>query len=180
MSFKPSSLFPNSSSFTGGHFYIAIPIMALLAIIQASILTRFPIFGVVPQLLFIVALGWGLVRGLEEGLIWAFVAGFFADLFSLTPLGVSSLAFMAGMSPILFQRVMPPYRLLVAGLMAALGTLAYLVAYTVILRFTAFSLPLRGLIELLPLVLVHAVLIMPVYSLIAWTLRVTRPRRVEF
>jgi len=164
----------------GNHIYIAVPLMALLAIVQSSILTRFPVAGVVPQLLFIVALSWGLVRGLEEGLIWAFIAGFFVDLFSLAPVGVSSLAFMAGTAPILLQRAMPPHRLLVAALMAALGTLLYLLAYTLVLRFTAFSLPFRGLVELLPLIPLHAILIIPVYSLTAWSLRVTRPRRVEF
>lgn len=170
----------NQRVHVGNHIYLAIPIMALLAIVQSSISPRFPIAGVVPQLLFIVAMSWALARGLAEGLVWAFIAGIFVDLFSLAPVGVSSLVFMAGVTPVLLQRVMPPNRLLVAALLTALGTAVYLVAYTIILRFTAFSLPLRGLVELLPLILIHAILIMPVYSLIAYSLHITRPRRVEF
>ena len=57
------------------NFYAAIPLMALLAIVQTAILPRFPIAGVEPQLLFLLALAWGLARGLEEGLVWAFIAG---------------------------------------------------------------------------------------------------------
>ena len=72
----------------GNHVYIAIPVMALLAIVQSAILPRFPIVGLTPQLLFIVALVWGNPRGLVEGLIWAFIAGIFVDLFSLAPLGI--------------------------------------------------------------------------------------------
>ena len=78
------------------NFYAAIPLMAVLAVLQTAVLPRFPIAGLEPQLVFLVALAWGLLRGLEEGLVWAFIAGIWADLFSLTPLGLSSLAFMAG------------------------------------------------------------------------------------
>lgn len=162
------------------HIYVAIPVMALLAIIQASILPRFPIAGVVPQVLFIVALVWGMLRGLEEGLIWAFIAGLFVDLFSLAPMGVSALAFMAGVTPVLLQRALPPRRLLVAALLAALGTIIYLLIYAIILQFTAFGVSLGGMTELLPLIPIHAVLVMPVYLLLEYMLRVTKPRRVEF
>ena len=80
----------------GNHLYLAVPLMAVLAVVQTSVLPRFPVLGAVPQLLFLVALAWGILRGLEQGLFWAFIAGFFVDLFSLAPLGISSLAFMAG------------------------------------------------------------------------------------
>ena len=90
----------------GAPIYLAIPVMLVLGVAQASILPRFPILGVSPQLLFLVALAWGDIRGLEEGLIWAFIAGLFADLFSLAPLGISSLAFMAGVGlPLFFSRL---------------------------------------------------------------------------
>lgn len=163
------------------HIYIAIPLMALLSIIQSSILPRIPIAGVIPQLLFVVALGWGLSRGVEEGLIWAFIAGLFVDLFSVAPLGVSALAFMAGVGvPVLLQRLLPPRRLLGAALLAGLGTLIYLLIYAIILRIFGFGVSLGGLVGLLPLVIVHAVLILPIYLLMESLLQVTKPRRVEF
>ena len=116
------------------NFYAAIPLMAVLAIIQTAILPRFPIAGVEPQLLFLVALAWGLLRGLDEGLVWAFIAGIWVDLFSLTPVGLSSLAFMAGVAaPILLQPMLPPRRLPVTALLAALGTLIYLLLYVIAL-----------------------------------------------
>ena len=80
------------------NFYAAIPLMAVLAILQTAVLPRFPIAGLEPQLVFLVALAWGLLRGLEEGLVWAFIAGLWLDLFSMTPLGLSSLAFMAAVA----------------------------------------------------------------------------------
>ena len=165
----------------GNHVYVAVPVMALLAILQSSVLTRFPILGVVPQLLFLVALVWGIVRGIEEGIIWAFIAGLFVDLFSIAPLGVSSLAFMAGVgAPLLLQRVLPPRRLPVAMFMAALGTSVYLTVYAVILQLLGFGISLGGLTELLPLLVVHAILVLPIYLLMDSLLRTLRPRRVEF
>ncbi len=165
----------------GNHVYIAIPVMALLAIVQSAILPRFPIVGLTPQLLFLVALVWGNQRGLEEGLIWAFIAGIFVDLFSLAPLGISSLAFMAGVAgPLLLQPILPPRRLLVAMLQAGLGTLVYLSVYAVGLRLFGFGVSVGGLLDMLPLVLLHAVLIVPIFLLLGATLRVMRPRRVEF
>jgi rod shape-determining protein MreD len=161
--------------------YIAIPLMALLSIVQTAILPRVPIFGVVPQLLFVVALAWGLLRGLEQGLIWAFIAGIFVDLFSLTPLGLSSLAFMAAVAPaILLQNVLPPRRILVAGLLAVPATVIYLLVYFVTLRFFNLGLSLDTLLEMLPVALVHGILIMPVYALMQTITKLLQPRRVEF
>lgn len=165
----------------GNHIYIAIPVMAVLAIIQSSILPGFPILGVSPQLLFLVALTWGMLRGVEEGVIWAFIAGLFVDLFSLAPMGISALAFMAAVGlPLLLQRILPPRRLLVAALLAALGTLIYLAVYAVVLRVFGRGISPSGLVDILPLVAIHAVLILPIYLLLAAVIRATQPRRVEF
>jgi rod shape-determining protein MreD len=164
----------------GNHIYVSIPVMALLGVLQASILARFPVAGVAPQLLFVVALGWGLVRGLEEGLVWAFVAGVFSDLFSIGPMGLSSLAFMVGVGgPLLLREALPPRRLLVATLLAALGTLLYLFVYVLVLRLFGRSVSLTGFAGLLPLMLFHAVLIAPVFVLLNTINRVLKPRRVE-
>lgn len=160
--------------------YIAIPLMALLSIVQSAILPRVPVLGVVPQLLFLVALAWGLLRGLEQGLIWAFVAGIFVDLFSLTPLGLSSLAFMAAVTPaILLQNVLPPRRLLVAALMAMLSTIIYLLVYFIALRFFQLGMSIDALLEMLPLALLHGILIVPIYALMQSAIKMAQPRRVE-
>lgn len=163
------------------YIYISIPIMALLAILQSSVLSRFPIVGVSPQLLFVVTLAWGLERGLQEGLVWAFVAGIFADLFSVAPMGLSSLAFMAGVgAPLLIRHVLPPRRLLVAMLLSLVGTLIFLLIYAIGLRVFGFGISTTGLLELLPLLPLHAVLIVPAYLIANAFARATKPRRVEF
>ena len=163
------------------HIFVAIPLMAVLAILHTSVLAQIPVLGAAPQLLFLVALAWGIVREMEEGLVWAFVAGVFTDLFSLAPLGISSLAFMAGVAgPLLLQPILPPRRLLVAMLQAGLGTFIYLAVYAIGLRLFGFGVSVGGLVEMMPLVILHTVLIVPIFLLLGATLRVMRPRRVEF
>lgn len=165
----------------GVSLYIAIPIMALLAVVQTAVLPRFAIAGVEPQLLFVIALAWGLARGLEEGVIWAFIAGIWVDLFSVAPVGLSSLAFMAGVAaPLLIRPILPPRRLLVAILLAVLGTLIYLALYIVGLAALGRGFSLRALADLLPILAFHAVLIGPIYLLLDTIARTFQPRRVEF
>lgn len=163
------------------HILVAIPLMAVLAVLHTSVLAQLPVLGVAPQLLFLVALAWGIVRGMEEGLVWAFIAGIFTDLFSLAPLGISALAFMAGVAgPLMLRRALPPNRLLSAMFLAGLGTVIYLAVYAVGLRVFGFGIGLGGLTELLPLIGFHAILILPIYLIVDSILRTFRPRRVEF
>lgn len=74
--------------------YASIPVMALLLLLQASVLPHLPVLGLTPQLLLLVVISWALLRGLETGCVWAFVAGMFLDLFAISPLGSTSLTFM--------------------------------------------------------------------------------------
>ena len=113
--------------------------------------------------------------------VWAFIAGIWVDLFSLTPVGLSSLAFMAGVAaPILLQPMLPPRRLPVTALLAALGTLIYLLLYVIALGLLGHGLSAVGLAGLLPIVLLHAILVLPIYYVVHQLLRVLQPRRVEF
>lgn len=133
--------------------YLALPLMALLAMFQANLLPHFPILGVVPQLFFLAVLAWGMLHGLLEGLVWAFVAGIFVDLFSTTPLGVTALASMAAVAvAILIKGVLPANRTIVPALGAAVATLVFWLIYSTLLRLLMplllNSLPFLGLTDL--------------------------------
>ncbi len=160
--------------------YFAIPFMGLLAILQTAVLPRLPILGVVPQLLFLLAMAWGLSRGLEQGLLWGFIAGLWVDLFSLSPLGLTALGYMLAIGvAVLLQAVLPPNRLLVVSGLAMLGTLLYLLVYFVALRLFGFGMSLQVLLEMLPVVLLHGILILPIFVAVQAVLRAIQPRRVE-
>jgi rod shape-determining protein MreD len=160
--------------------YLAIPLMALLSILQSAVLPHFPIIGLTPQLLFLVALAWGMQRGFNEGIVWAFIAGFFSDLFSLAPLGVSSLIFVVVTAlTLLLQQLLPPSHLILPMLLATAATLVYLFLYALVLRVLGPGLALDTLLSLLPLSLLHGFFIVPLYWIMGQALRVVRPARVE-
>ncbi len=160
--------------------FVAVPLMLFLAVVQTAVLPFFPLFHLSPQMPFLVALTWALLRGMEEGIIWAFIGGLFIDLFSVTPLGVSSLSFMVGIAAVLWiQQAIPTSRFLLPILLAVLSTVISLLVYFVSLRTLNYVTGFAGLPAILPLTLFHAVLILPVYWLAFAIDRRTRPRSVQ-
>lgn len=115
--------------------YFAIPIMLLLAIIQATVMPKFPVLGFVPLLTLLVALAWGLLHTIEEGVVWAFIGGFFVDIFSITPIGATSLAMMAAVAAvIIIKRNFPESRVLLPIILSFTATLIYWFVYLLMLR----------------------------------------------
>lgn len=160
--------------------YLAIPTMLFLTVVQTSILPRFPIFGLIPQLPFLVALAWGLMRDVDEGLLWAFVAGILLDLFSVTPLGISSLVFMGAVLAVTWTtQVLPESRFFLPMVQSVLATFVSLFLYLPLLSLFGHSTTIQAVAELLPLVLLHGLLILPVYWIMRLIDRRLRPRRVQ-
>ena len=160
--------------------YFAVPAFLLLAVGQSAILPHFPILGYVPQLLFLVALAWGSLRGVNEGLLWGFVAGFCQDLFSTTPMGLTSLAFTVTIFVVIVATQMfPSNRLFLPMLQAAVATFIFLLLYLFLLRVMGYEVGLATAVSLLPLILLHSVLILPVYWLLNGLIYAVQPRRIQ-
>ncbi len=66
-----------------------------VALIQTTLLARVDVLGGRPNLMLLVVLVWVVVRGIDEGLIWAFVGGIILDLLSGGPLASMALALLA-------------------------------------------------------------------------------------
>ena len=75
--------------------YLAVPMLTLIALLQNAWLSRINLFGSRPDLMLLVVLGWTIVRGVNEGVVWAFVGGLMIDLLSGGPLGATILALLA-------------------------------------------------------------------------------------
>ena len=160
--------------------YLAAPILLLLAILQTAVLPHFPILGSVPQLLFLVALAWGALRGVNDGLVWAFVAGFCQDLFSTMPMGVSSLAFMVAVFvAVVVAQVFPQNRFFSPLLQGAVATFIFLGLHFVLLNVLGYGLGWETAVSFLPLVILHSVLILPIYWLLNGLLNTFQPRRIQ-
>ncbi|MCA9942302.1 MAG: rod shape-determining protein MreD [Ardenticatenaceae bacterium] len=160
--------------------YLAIPLMLVLGLVQTAVLPHFPIFGTTPQLTFLVALAWGLLYGVEEGAVWAFFAGIFTDLFSITPMGVSSLAFMVGITAVIWAtQALPASRVLLPLALAGLATIISFIIELVLLRLFGTITDFQSIMVLPNLLLVHVLATLPIYWLLYIAKQVTQPRRVR-
>jgi rod shape-determining protein MreD len=74
-------------------WWIAVPLLAVLSLLQSTIFRQLPLLDGNLDLLLLAVLAWSLLRP-EEGLIWAVLAGAFADLFSAGPYGLTAIAFL--------------------------------------------------------------------------------------
>jgi rod shape-determining protein MreD len=72
--------------------YTALWLMPVVALLQASLVTHLQLRGVLPSIALIVVVGWGILRGVDEGVLWAFVGGLCLDVFSDWPFGISTVA----------------------------------------------------------------------------------------
>lgn len=160
--------------------YLAIPLMLVLGLVETAVLPHFPVFGVSPQLAFLVALAWGLLYGIEEGAVWAFFAGVFSDLFSIAPVGVSSVAFMVGITAVIWAtQALPTSRLLLPLALAGLATVISFIIELVLLRLFGTIADFQSIMILPNILLVHILAILPIYWLLYLIDRVVRPRRVR-
>ena len=115
-------------------FYLMIPLLLLLAVVQSTAAGRLQLGGVKPDLVLLLVIGGTLLYGGRSGILWAFVGGVAIDLFSGGPLGASSLAMMAAVLIVsIGHRPLSRYNPLVPLAAAALGTLVYASVYLGIL-----------------------------------------------
>jgi len=73
---------------------LTVPLLIGVALVQSVLLSRVNLWGARPDLMLLVVLAWAVVRGVDEGLMWAFVGGLIIDLLSGGPLGATVLALL--------------------------------------------------------------------------------------
>lgn len=69
-------------------------ILALMVLVQATVLPEINPLIVTPNLVLVTLFIWSSMRGTREGLFWAFGAGLLLDGLSLDPLGTNGLALL--------------------------------------------------------------------------------------
>ncbi len=113
---------------------IMIPVLAMIAIVQATVGAHLSLLQVKPNLILLLVLIWTLIRGRREGMFIGFCGGVWLDLLGMSPLGLSSLAlilasFLAGIGR---HQVLTTH-ILVPAWAAVWGTLIYTVVYHLLL-----------------------------------------------
>ena len=160
-------------------FYVALPLMVALTVLQVSVWPRFLRLSMVPQFVLLAPIAWALLRGTYEGMLWAFLAGLFLDLFSYAPLGATSLALMASVLVIgWLQQVLPENRFLLPVLFTVIALAVYYVFYLLILRLAGLPFSWQTVTSLPTVLFLHAFLVIPVYWLLYYMERLLNPRHL--
>jgi rod shape-determining protein MreD len=111
--------------------YWTFALLIALVLLQVTVVPQFTAglgsaFGVHPDLVLIAVTAWSLLRGAEEGMLWALIAGVAMDFVSGAPFGMSTLpllivSFGAGLS----QRGIFRFDLVIPILIIPVATLIY-------------------------------------------------------
>ncbi len=146
--------------------FLSLPLLAILAILEASFVPQIRLLGGGPQLVFLMVLAWAINNDLEDGVIWAFVGGIMLDLLSAVPLGTSTF----GMVLIVFaisglgQQVYRIGPILLIGLVL-FGTLFYHITTTLLLAINGFTINWLTNLTFVtaPTIFYNLVFIVPIY-----------------
>lgn len=160
--------------------YVGIPLIFVLAILQATLLARFPLLGIPLQPALLVAITWALLRGPFEALLWAFIAGMLLDLFSVGPTGATALALMVTVLLVARLRLLLPENpLLLPIVLSGIGISFHLLLYGVIIWLAGRGQGQQILAMLPGSALLNMLLSVPVYWLLFYVERFLYPRRIE-
>jgi rod shape-determining protein MreD len=72
--------------------FTALWLLPVVALLQIALAPHFSIRGALPGLMLVAVVNWGILRGVEEGMIWAFIGGIFVDALAGWPFGTSTVA----------------------------------------------------------------------------------------
>lgn len=116
------------------NLYLTLLLLFALALVQSTVMPHLLLFDVHPDLVLMVVLSWSLLRGAEEGMLWALIGGVALDLLSGARFGVQTLpllivGFVSGLGERAIFRseiLMPIIAIPLATLVQQLMTMALL------------------------------------------------------
>lgn len=139
--------------------YLYFGILVGSALLQSTVMPRITVLGMHPDLLLMAVTSWSLLRGSEEGMLWALIGGVALDLFSGAPFGVYSLSLLLiGFAAGLGQRSMLRFDILAPILMIPLSTLVYVLVTMALLSLLGWEVEWGARLRtvLLPSILVNS------------------------
>jgi rod shape-determining protein MreD len=160
---------------------IAVPLLALVAVLQSAVLRQIQFAGGNLDLLFLIILCWSMLRP-TEGLVWAALGGLFADLLSGGPFGATAVVYLlAALAAGQIQgRLWGSHPLIVMGL-ALLGTgMSHLLGLAILgLIGRPLDVGYALAYVTLPTAFINVALVLPVYSALRALNRATRPHQLQ-
>jgi rod shape-determining protein MreD len=147
--------------------YLTFAILLTLGLVQSTVVPRIYLLGVHPDLMLVVVTSWSLLRGWQEGMLWALIGGVIMDVLSGAPFGVYTLslllaAFLAGLG----QRNVFRFDLLIPVLVIPVVSLVYNLSLLALLSLLRWPVDWRQSVTriILPSLVVNS-LFMPIIYL---------------
>jgi rod shape-determining protein MreD len=147
---------------------LGIPILAILAILQSSLLGQLRLLEGGPDLILMAVVGWALTGRSQEAMILGFIGGIFLDLLSGVPFGVTAIAlvivaYIVSASENRFWGTHP----LLQMAAALLSSLIFHAVIIISLLISGRNLDLANMVPrvLLPIVFLNLLLVLPAVQL---------------
>jgi rod shape-determining protein MreD len=151
--------------------YLVLPLLAIVAILQTTLLPSLAIWSVFANLPLLVVVSWGLLRGPREGALWGFLAGLMVDLLSGAPFGAATVSliavgFLAGLGETTVFRA----RIALPMIVMFLATIVYELLFLLMMRISGQGVAwLDSIIRLvIPSAVLNAVLTPVVFLAMSW------------
>jgi rod shape-determining protein MreD len=151
--------------------YLVLPLLAIVAILQTTLLPSLAIWSVFANLPLLVVVSWGLLRGPKEGALWGFLAGFMVDLLSGAPFGAATVSliavgFLAGLGETTVFRA----RIALPMIVMFLATIVYELLFLLMMRISGQGVAwLDSIFRLvIPSAVLNAVLTPVVFLVMSW------------
>jgi rod shape-determining protein MreD len=157
-------------------YWIGLPLLILVALMEVSVLPMFRLYGLQPNLLLVVLVAWLIVRGANEAFILAPIGGVILGLVDGAPVGTA----LIGLAPLAFLQELRGSQLREGGLIAAVAftilmslfyNYTHLAVYTVIGDSGSWITASTRII--LPTVFLNVVILLPLY----WALTIASPEQ---
>lgn len=151
--------------------YLVLPLLAIVAILQTTLVPSLAIWSVFANLPLLVVVSWGLLRGPREGALWGFIAGLMVDLLSGAPFGAATVSlivvgFLAGLGETTVFRARVALPMIVMFLATIVYELLFLLIVSISGQWVAWLDSVFRLV--IPSAILNAVLTPIVFLTMSW------------
>jgi rod shape-determining protein MreD len=163
-------------------YIIGVPLMALMALIQSTMLSQFRFLSGRPDLILLVVIGWGLAGRSTESMVFAFFGGLFLDFFSALPFGTHAIALvLVALLVSLYERRIWEANILIPLGITLMGSLVYHMIILAVLLLSGRQIDLTFAFGrvILPSTFLNIILAIPMAQAMAGIARRLYPAEVD-
>jgi rod shape-determining protein MreD len=142
-------------------------LLVFAALVQATVLPSLNVLAILPDVTLVLLLVWSALRGIPEGVVWAFGLGLLLDVIALDPFGANGLA-LIGVAVLggLARRRFFHSNLIVPIVVAVAATFVHALVLLLVRSAEGSSLPLASVMRVVFLqALLNSIFVPPLYLL---------------